>query len=45
MGSAVAMYRSLGFSECEPYYHNPIPGSLYMERALQPSVNADRPAT
>ena len=34
MPYAVAMYRSFGFVECDPYYHNPIPGSLYMERAL-----------
>ena len=34
MASAVSMYRSLGFSDCAPYYYNPIAGSLYMERAL-----------
>ena len=34
MPTAVAMYRGFGFVDCEPYYHNPIPGSLYMERAL-----------
>ena len=34
MPGAVAMYRSLGFIDCAPYYHNPIVGSLYMERAL-----------
>jgi ribosomal protein S18 acetylase RimI-like enzyme len=34
MPEAVAMYRALGFVECAPYYHNPIPGSLYLERAL-----------
>jgi ribosomal protein S18 acetylase RimI-like enzyme len=34
MPGAVAMYRSLGFVDCAPYYHNPIAGSLYMERAL-----------
>ena len=34
MASAGAMYRALGFSECAPYYHNPIAGSLYLERAL-----------
>jgi ribosomal protein S18 acetylase RimI-like enzyme len=34
MPAAVALYRDLGFTECAPYYLNPIPGSLYMERAL-----------
>jgi ribosomal protein S18 acetylase RimI-like enzyme len=34
MPSAVAMYRSFGFEECPPYYHNPITGSLYMTCAL-----------
>ena len=34
MKSAVALYRSLGFVPCQPYYHNPIPGALYMELAL-----------
>ena len=30
MPNAVAMYRSFGFDECAPYYHNPIAGSMYM---------------
>jgi len=34
MKSAVALYRSLGFKPCQPYYHNPIPGALYMELEL-----------
>ena len=34
MPAAVALYRDLGFTDCAPYYHNPIPGSLYMERVL-----------
>ena len=34
MPQAVAMYRSFGFAECEPYYQNPIAGSLYMQCAL-----------
>ena len=34
MPNAVAMYRSFGFTECAPYYHNPIEGSMYMECAL-----------
>jgi len=34
MTAAIAMYRSLGFVEIEPYRANPIPGALYMEKTL-----------
>ena len=34
MQEAVKVYRSMGFTEIEPYYHNPIAGSLYMELVL-----------
>jgi putative acetyltransferase len=30
MAEAVAIYRSIGFVECPPYYHNPQPDALYM---------------
>jgi ribosomal protein S18 acetylase RimI-like enzyme len=34
MAQALKVYRSLGFKEIEPYYSNPIVGTLYMELAL-----------
>ena len=34
MPAAVALYRDLGFTDCAPYYDNPIPGSLYLECTL-----------
>lgn len=34
MTPAIALYRSLGFSEIPPYYHNPISSAVYFELAL-----------
>ncbi|MBC7909600.1 MAG: GNAT family N-acetyltransferase [Pyrinomonadaceae bacterium] len=34
MAQAETVYRSLGFKEIEPYYHNPIGDTLYMELVL-----------
>jgi ribosomal protein S18 acetylase RimI-like enzyme len=35
MDRAIAMYRSFGFKEIEPYYDNPVAGALFMELELQ----------
>ena len=35
MQKAVAIYRSIGFVECPPYYHNPQPDALYMRLDLR----------
>ena len=37
MQHAQALYLSLGFREIDPYYHNPIPGTSYLELSLPPS--------
>lgn len=34
MDDAIRLYRTLGFREIEPYYHNPVEGALFMELSL-----------
>lgn len=34
MDEAIFLYRSLGFTEIEPYYPNPVPGAKFMELKL-----------
>ena len=34
MKEAAGLYRSLGFAEAAPYYHNPICGTIFMELKL-----------
>ncbi len=32
--SEIHMYKKLGFAECKPYYHNPMPDVLYFRKKL-----------
>jgi putative acetyltransferase len=40
MNGAIALYRSLGYKEIEPYYQNPVPGALFMELSLVSEARA-----
>ena len=39
MAEALELYRRAGFEPIAPYYHNPIAGSVYLARALAPTVD------
>lgn len=34
MRAAQSLYRRFGFTECSPYYRNPIPETVYLSRSL-----------
>jgi putative acetyltransferase len=34
MSDALRLYGRLGFAACAPYYHNPLPGVVYLSRVL-----------
>jgi ribosomal protein S18 acetylase RimI-like enzyme len=34
MTTAITLYKSAGFYEIDPYYQNPVEGSVYMEKVL-----------
>lgn len=36
MAEAVGLYRRAGFGPIDPYYHNPIAGTVYLGRSLEP---------
>ena len=38
MAEAIAMYERLGFTDIPPYRHNPIPGTRFLERGLDPGA-------
>jgi putative acetyltransferase len=42
MSAARRLYAALGFLECEPYSHNPIPGTTFMALDLDDAVRPDR---
>jgi ribosomal protein S18 acetylase RimI-like enzyme len=42
LNGAMRLYRSLGFKERKPYYHNPLPGVTYWELDLK-TVKKDMP--
>jgi len=40
MDDAIALYRSLGFEDIEPYYQNPVPDAKFMELKLVSEARA-----
>jgi ribosomal protein S18 acetylase RimI-like enzyme len=42
MPEALALYKRCGFSEIPAYYHNPVPGTVYLGKRLSPAATARR---
>jgi GNAT superfamily N-acetyltransferase len=40
MPQALALYKRCGFSEIPAYYHNPVPGTVYLGKRLSPAAAA-----
>jgi ribosomal protein S18 acetylase RimI-like enzyme len=38
MPEALALYKRFGFSEIPAYYHNPVPGTVYLGKPLSPAA-------
>jgi ribosomal protein S18 acetylase RimI-like enzyme len=41
MDQAIALYRSLGFRDIEPYYNSPVEGAAFMELLLDKESASD----
>jgi hypothetical protein len=38
MPEALALYKRCGFLEIPAYYHNPVPGTVYLGKPLSPAA-------
>jgi ribosomal protein S18 acetylase RimI-like enzyme len=43
MCGAITLYRSFGFTDIEPYCHNPVPGALFLGRVLHATPSPPTP--
>jgi ribosomal protein S18 acetylase RimI-like enzyme len=41
MQEAFALYKCCGFLEIPPYYHNPVPGTIYLGKRLSPAASTE----
>ena len=40
MPEALTLYKQFGFAQIPPYYHNPVPGTVYLGKKLSPDQTA-----